>query len=146
MMKTRKHILIGIAIIALILTAVGVLTNLFGRSHFRPGPTLITIGNMRGDILSFEAETGRYPTSLDELRCSGTNSGSGLFDHSWTNHFTDEWGHRIRYRAFDRHDVKVVRFKDGYTVSQGGTDTWHTFELRSAGPDGIFDTIDDIWH
>ncbi len=71
----------------------------------------------------YEVDNGHYPQSLQNLITSGN-------EPNWNGPYlrearmpTDPWGNEFRY----------TRRANGY-------------EIRSAGPDGQFDTDDDIWN
>lgn len=72
-------------------------------------------------IDAYEVDTGHYPPSLEALLVKDAETNwHGPYIQS-TNTFLDVWGHRFRYKA--RGD---------------------TYVITSAGPDGKFDTADDI--
>jgi len=121
--KRRKALWIVLFVVACIMPLVFSL-------HPRRTPARISPGRERVQGLgtaidTYEVDTGHYPPSLDALLVQGVESDwHGPYVRS-TNTFLDAWGHAFRYRH-------VVRGKDDF------------FELRSAGPDGVFNTEDDI--
>jgi len=114
----------------LVLLVVACIMTLVFSLHTRCTSARISPGREREQsvliaIDNYEVDTGHFPPSLDALLVKGAEPGCyGPYVRS-TNAFLDAWGHAFRYRH-------VVWGKDDF------------FELRSAGPDGVFDTQDDI--
>ena len=117
--RRRKAVWVVLLVVACIMPLVFSL-------HARCTPARISPGRERVQGLgtaidTYEVDTGHYPPSLDALLVKGAEPGwHGPYVRS-TNTFLDAWGHRFRYK------VKG----DAYVI-------------RSAGPDGVFDTQDDI--
>ena len=80
------------------------------------------LARMAQEVQTWHAEHGRLPTSLEDLVDGGDMaSGTAILPEGAPRRPKDAWGEEIAYRP------------------EPGA-----FELRSAGPDGLLDTTDDI--
>lgn len=121
-----KKALIGMAIGAavIIVGLVGwsiIAVNVFGDKEYnetRRNTTRASIAAIGTAIQAYDVRLNRFPESLDELTVDN-ESMAALLDKTRLN---DSWGNPFRYK-------------------RTGTGE---FELRSPGPDGEFDTLDDI--
>lgn len=81
-------------------------------------------------IKMYQVNAGRYPKTSEGLRALVERPGSLSDERSWVKLADsvplDPW--QTEYRYTDRSMKRVA----------------HPFEIRSAGPDGLFDTEDDI--
>lgn len=82
--------------------------------------TQTDIATIQCAVTTYEIRTGKFPSSLDDLT-KEINGQRGLLDVSA---LTDKWGTKFRYK------------------NEGGG----YFEIRSAGPDIQFNTVDDIFN
>ncbi len=94
-------------------------------SKIRTGSSQIS--NLKTALETFETDNGRYPTTEEGLEALVIRPpGAGGNWHKQMDEIPlDQWGHAFRYRF----------------PSMRGAES---YDLDSAGPDGIFDTTDDI--
>lgn len=78
------------------------------------------IATIQWSVITYEIRTAKFPSSLDDLT-KEINGQRGLLDVSA---LTDKWGTKYSYKNEG----------DG------------CFEIRSAGPDTQFNTVDDIFN
>ena len=83
--------------------------------------TRLTLEAARDAIESYKADKGSLPPSLDALPVVAHKTAGGGGYILSGNRLRDAWGHEFQYHCG----------ADGY-------------ELRSAGPDGMFQTRDDV--
>jgi type II secretion system protein G len=97
------------------------------KSHQRPPTRISMTADVRAALETFEEDNGRYPTTEEGLEALITRPAT--VGDSWHKQMDelalDNWGHPFRYRC------PGIRNPDAY-------------DLDSAGPDGIFDTTDDV--
>jgi general secretion pathway protein G len=119
--------LLLVLVILAVLAAV-VVPRLTGRvESARRGGTISDIANIKTALGVFETDIGRYPTSEEGLQALLTNV---LNDVKWAGPYlekfpTDKWGHEYSYVC-------------------PGVDDPTSFDLSSAGPNGIPGDDDDI--
>jgi hypothetical protein len=95
-----------------------------GKSETTRDPAIrFTIKNIATGVDVFNVDCGRLPKNLGELivRPSDTDWNGPYLNVQSVSDLVDDWGTAIRYAVTG----------DGY-------------EIRSAGPDRTFDTLDDI--
>jgi general secretion pathway protein G len=119
--------LLLVLVILAVLAAV-VVPRLTGRVETaRRTGTIADISNIKTALDVFETDMGHYPTSDEGLAALVAAPSS---DANWHGPYlskppVDKWGHEYRYAC-------------------PGNDDPTSFDLDSAGPDGAFDTDDDI--
>ena len=115
---TLVELLLVIAILGVL--AAGVVMNFGGvAGDARANATRDSIRSIETAAAAYEVRVGRYPNSVEDLK-SSAGGRQPLLDPKKS--FRDGWGHEFRLGIVD-----------------GGR-----FEIRSAGPDGIMDTSDDV--
>jgi general secretion pathway protein G len=99
---------------------------LVGRTHrTKANAALSTINITTQSLQNFEVDFDRFPTTADGLDALVADPGLPNW-HPFLERFpTDPWGSPLRYRC-------------------PGVDHPDTFDLTSAGPDGVFGTSDDL--
>jgi hypothetical protein len=90
--------------------------------YAKPNAAKVDLAILRDAVNQFRAEHGQLPTSAEWLDLLASRDGDNA-SHVWSGKL-DPWGHRYAYRPDPAPGV--------------------AFEVRSAGPDGRFDTPDDI--
>ena len=105
----------------------GMATGASRRATARDAATRAEITNLKMAVETFEVDCGRYPSTPEALQALVVCP-KGL-ETTWHGKYIervpeDRWGHAYEYRGPD--------------VSGGD------FEIRSAGPDGVFNTADDL--
>jgi general secretion pathway protein G len=117
---TLIEMLLVVAIIGLLATVIAVKTT--GQmDKTRRQTTWLQAANIKTAITQFDLEVGRLPVSLDELVVEGDKDWPGPFLDS-EEVPTDAWGNDFRMESKGKR-IRVV----------------------SPGPDGQFDTGDDLW-
>ena len=96
-------------------------------SRARYSKTHAYMSNFKTALSTFQVDCDRFPTTLEGLDAL-IRAPAGITQ--WEGPYLDripidEWGHPLRYTFPDPTDPG-------------------SYDLRSAGPDGIFDTADDI--
>lgn len=104
--------------------------------------TMATMYHVSSILADYKSKTGSYPTSPEAMR---KLLGGDLP--------ADYWDQAVRYKSYTFAVGSVQRVEGASAASLGGDDTGdedgllpssQDFELRSAGPDGIMGTADDI--
>ncbi len=124
-MENKKNKRSGFTLIELLLViailgtlAAVVVTNFTGQGEeSKVNTTRASIGAIETAVKSYEIKSG-IPESLDPLTVE-TETRAALLDK---DKLKDSWGNDFRYKKVSK----------------------HKYEIRSAGPDGQFDTGDDI--
>lgn len=89
-----------------------------GADEVRRNTTRASLAAIGTAVMAYDVRMNQYPETLDDLTVT-TEAMPALLDK---NRLADSWGNQFRYKLIGKHD----------------------YELRSAGPDGQYDTIDDI--
>lgn len=113
------EIIIVIVLIGAVLTFVGSRV-LGGADRAKANLAKSQVQTLAGKIEQFQMDTGRVPTSLDELVKQPGDASGWLGPYAKDSELKDPWGHNIEYRApGDGRDFDLVILgKDGKV---GGT-------------------------
>lgn len=119
--KALIGMVIGTAIVIVGLVGWSVIAVNFlddGADEVRRNTTRASLAAIGTAVQAYDVRLNQLPATLDDLTVT-TEAMAALLDK---NRLADSWGNQFRYKLIGKHE----------------------YELRSAGPDGQYDTIDDI--
>ena len=132
----REIALVVSSIVVVAFLAVIVLFPLCRGENARIYATRASIAAICTAVETYKMVNGVLPDNLEQLMVSVDDAPPLLIK----NRVYDAWGTPFRYTRFDEKIVEV-RTSAEYTYTRTNLET---FEVRSAGPDKVMDTEDDL--